>query len=57
MPHYCAWRGSRVLWPRVWNPNTPSLCLAGQNVLWPRVRNPNTPSLCLAGPESSLAED
>ncbi|QQP51639.1 Hypothetical protein FKW44_013062 [Caligus rogercresseyi] len=20
MPHYCAWRGLRVLWPRVWNP-------------------------------------
>ncbi|QQP57442.1 Hypothetical protein FKW44_002437, partial [Caligus rogercresseyi] len=28
IPHHCAWRDPKVLWPRVRNPNTPSLCLA-----------------------------
>ncbi|QQP40903.1 Hypothetical protein FKW44_015107 [Caligus rogercresseyi] len=27
IPHHCAWRDPRVHWPRVRNPNTPSLCL------------------------------
>ncbi|QQP56448.1 Hypothetical protein FKW44_001121 [Caligus rogercresseyi] len=68
MPHYCAWRGPRVLgeglapynhhcawrdrspWPRVRNPNTPSLCLAGSESPLARVRKPQYPITVLGGP-------
>ncbi|QQP55228.1 Hypothetical protein FKW44_008352 [Caligus rogercresseyi] len=52
IPHHCAWRDPKVLWPRVRN-STPSLCWRDPRVLWPRVRNPNTHH-CACGTRESI---